>query len=162
MHHSSRLAASLTIACALTLGACGGDDGISTEDYARDLDEICADLRAETERIQRSRPADTTELTRQVDALREATTAGIERMKALERPEGADGETAERYVGELEQAADERLLPALEDLETAITAHDQPGIRAAARRLQRIDEERDLERTDELAEDLGAKRCAGD
>ena len=162
LHRPRRLAASLLIPCVLMLGACGGDDeGISTEDYARQLDEICADLKAETEKVQRSRPADTTELTRQVDALRDATIAGIERMKALERPDGADGETAERYVGELDQAAKARLLPALEDLETAIAAGDQPGIRAAARRLQEIDEENALDRTDELAEDLGANRCAG-
>ena len=161
MHRSSRLAASLLIPCALVLGACGGDDGISTEDYARDLDQICADLKTETQKVQRSRPADTTELTRQVRALRRATTAGIERMKALERPEGGDGETAKRYVGELEQAAEDRLLPALDDLEAAIAAGDQPGIRAAARRLEMIDEENAMERTDELAADLGADLCAG-
>jgi hypothetical protein len=160
MGRTSGLAATLPVVCALVLAGCGGDD-LSTEDYAHDLEEICADLKAETERIQRSRPADTTELTRQVAALRDATTTGIGRMKSLERPEGDDGEKAQRYVSELEEASKEDLLPALEDLEDAIAAGDRPGIRAAARRLQEIDDQSALARTDRLARDLGANRCAG-
>lgn len=161
MPRPTALVSALLIPFALALPACGGSDDVSTEDYARDLDGICMDLKAQTQAIQDSRPADTTELTRQVEALRDATTAGIERMKALERPGGSDGEKAQRYISELERAANDRLLPALDDLESALATGDRPGIRAAARRLEQIDDENALERADELAKDIGANRCAG-
>jgi hypothetical protein len=146
-------AAALLIASALALASCGG---VSKDDYAQDLDEICSDIEDQTERIRNASPDNPAELTGQLDDLRDAITAGIGRMKDLERPDGDDGQKGEEYVNELETTLNGEVVPALDDLQAAVEAKDQRRIQAAATRLQAIDEER----SDQLAEDLGADECA--
>ena len=140
---------------ALLLAACGG---VSKEDYAKDLDEVCVDIEKTTEEIGQAQVSNPSELSAQLDDIRKAIQDGIERMKDLERPDGDDGETAEQYVTKLEQTLNREVLPALDDLEKAVVAKDQGAIRAAATRLQGIDEEE----TDRLAAELGADECAAE
>jgi molecular chaperone GrpE (heat shock protein) len=154
MSRTRTFAAAMLIPSALAVAACGG--GVSKEDYAQDLDEICSDLEEQTEKIGQLEPDNPAELTGQLDDLREAIRQGIDRMKDVERPEGDDGETAEEYVNELETTLNDDFLPALDDLEAAVKAKDQVKARTAAAQLQAIDEER----TEELARDLGADECA--
>ena len=141
------------LSCALALGACGG---VSKEDYAKNLDEVCTDIEKKTEEIGRAEVSNPSELSAQLNDIRAAIQGGIERMKDLERPDGEDGETAEEYVTKLEQTLNQEVLPALDELEQAVLAKDQAKIRAAATRLQGVDEEE----TDRLAQDLGANDCA--
>ena len=148
-----RLAALLL--SALLLAACGG---VSKEDYAADLDEICVDIEKTTEEIGQAEVSNPSELSAQLDDIRKAIQDGIERMKDLERPDGEDGDTAEEYVTKLEETLNKQVLPALDDLEKAVVAKDQEAIRAAATRLQGIDEEQ----TDQLAAELGADKCAAE
>jgi len=150
----ARLSA-LLLALALALAACGGDS-VSKDDYADDLDEVCADIEAKTEEIGQADVSGPGELSAQLDEIRTAIRDGIERMKDIERPDGEDGELAQQYVTELEKALETQVLPALDDLEQAVKAKDQAGIRAAAKRLQAIDEKQ----TDQIAEQLGADGCA--
>jgi hypothetical protein len=147
------VAAVVFLPAALALSACGG---VSREDYAQDLDEICADIEKKTEEIGQTEVSNPNELSAQLDDIRSAIQNGIERMKDIERPDGDDGDTAEEYVSKLEQTLNQQVLPALDDLEQAVLAKDQEKIRAAATRLQGIDEEE----TDRLAEELGADECA--
>jgi bisphosphoglycerate-dependent phosphoglycerate mutase len=149
-----RLAAFLLLS-ALLLAACGG---VSKEDYAADLDEVCVDIEKTTEEIGQAEVSNPSELSAQLDDIRKAIQDGIERMKDLERPDDDDGETAEEYVTKLEQTLNREVLPALDDLEKAVVAKDQGAIRAAATRLQGIDEED----TDRLAAELGADQCAAE
>ena len=139
----------------LLLAACGG---VSKEDYAADLDEICVDIEKTTEEIGQAEVSNPSELSAQLDDIRKAIQDGIERMKDLERPDGEDGDTAEEYVTKLEETLNKEVLPALDDLEKAVAAKDQEAIRAAATRLQGIDEEE----TDRLAAELGADKCAAE
>ena len=155
IRRSRTFAATMLIPTALALASCG-DDGVSKEDYAQDLDEICSDIEDQTERIRQAEPDNPAELTGQLDDLRDAITDGIERMKDLERPDGEDGDTAEEYVNELETTLNGEVVPALDDLEAAVEAKDQVKIQAAATRLQSIDEKQ----TEQLAEELGADECA--
>ena len=150
----SRLAALLLIS-ALALVACGG---VSKEDYAEDLDEVCVAIEEKTEEIGQAEVSNPSELSAQLDDIRTAIEDGIERMKDIERPDGDDGETAEEYVTKLEQTLNQEVLPALDDLEKAVVAKDQDAVRAAATRLQGIDEEE----TDQLAAELGADECAAE
>lgn len=149
------LTAAVLLCCAATLAACGG---VSKEDYAADLDEVCADIEKTTEEIGQAEVDNPSELSAQLDDIRKAIQDGIERMKDIERPDGDDGETAEEYVTKLEQTLNQEVLPALDDLEKAVAAKDQEGVRAAATRLQGIDEEE----TDKLAAELGADECAAE
>ena len=138
---------------ALALAACGG---VSREDYAKDLDDVCTDIEEKTEEIGRSEVDNPGEVSAQLDDIRAAIREGIERMKDLERPDGDDGELATEYVAKLEETLNRQVLPALEDLDQAVGAKDEDKIRAAATRLQEIDEEE----TDRLARELGADECA--
>ncbi len=154
MQRPRTIAAAILLPSALALGACGG--GVSKEDYAQDLDEVCSVIEKRTESIGQGQASNPAELSKQLDELRRTIRDGIERMRDIERPDGEDGEKAQEYVDELEQALDGELLPALEDLEQAVRAKDQTKIRAAAARLESVDEEK----TDQLARDLGADDCA--
>jgi hypothetical protein len=146
--------ATVLLPAALGLAACGG--GVSKEDYAQDLDEVCSDIEEKTEQIGESQVDNPAELSAQLNEIRQAIREGIDRMKDIERPDGEDGDKAEEYVTKLEQTLNEQVLPALDELEAAVKAKDQVKIRAAATRLQAVDEEE----TDQLAEDLGADECA--
>jgi uncharacterized protein (DUF885 family) len=145
----------LLAACAFALVACG-DDGVSKEDYADDLEEVCADIEAKTEEIGQADVSGPTELSAQLDEIRAAIRDGIQRMKDIERPEGEGGEKAQAYIASLEGVLNKEVVPALDDLEQAVREKDQAKIRAAATRLQAIDEHE----TDQLAQDLGADGCA--
>jgi hypothetical protein len=148
----SRTAAFLLLA-ALLLGACGG---VSKDDYAEDLNDVCTDIEEKTQEIGEAEVSNPAELSSQLDDIRTAIRDGIERMKDLEKPDGEDGDTAEEYVTKLEQTLNEEVLPALDDLEEAVLAKNQKQIQAAATRLQGIDEEE----TDQLAAELGADQCS--
>lgn len=143
----------LLLPALLALGACGG---VSREDYAEDLNEICTDIEEQTERIGQAQAGSPEELSTQLGEIRSAIRDGIDRMKDLERPEGDDGERAEEYVNRLETTLEEEVVPALDELEQAVREEDEERIAAAAQRLQGIDEEE----TQELARDLGADECA--
>jgi hypothetical protein len=147
------LMAVVLLPATVALAACGG---VSKEDYAADLDDVCSDIEAKTEKIGESQVDNPAELSAQLNEIREAIREGIDRMKDIERPDGEDGDKAEEYVSKLEGTLNEQVLPALDDLEAAVKAKDQAKIRAAATRLQGVDEEE----TDQLAEDLGADECA--
>ena len=138
---------------ALLLVACGG---VSKEDYAEDLGEVCAEIEAKTEKIGETEVDNPQELSAQLDEIRAAIRDGIARMRDLERPDGEDGKRAAQYIDKLQQTLDGQVVPALDDLEQAVRDRDQKAIRAAASRLQAVDEEE----TDRLAEELGADECA--
>ena len=150
--HIRPLGPILLLVC-LGLAACGG---VSKEDYAEDLNEVCADIEQKTEEIGQAEVSNPSELSAQLDEIRTAIEDGIARMKDIEQPDGEDGETAEEYVTKLEQTLNQEVLPALDELEKAVVAKDQEKVRAAATRLQEIDEEE----TDKLAAELGADACS--
>ena len=149
----SRSLGALALLACLGLAACGG---VSKEDYADDLNEVCTDIEQKTEEIGQADVSNPSELSAQLDDIRAAIEDGIARMRDIERPDGEDGETAEEYITKLEQTLNEEVLPALDDLEQAVVAKDQAKVRAAATRLQGINEEE----TDRLAAELGADECS--
>jgi hypothetical protein len=130
---------------------------VSTEDYARDLDEACSALEQRTRAIGEVQATDPAELSRRLEQLRRAIRAGVARVEDIERPEGADGDRAAEYVRRLDSTFEDEVLPALDDLEAAVRARDRVAIRAAATRVRSID----FDRTERLARDLGAEACAG-
>ncbi len=154
MTRHRRRAALLFVLSGLALAACGG--GVSKEDYAQDLDEVCSDLEEKTEDIGDTQATSAAQVSDRLEAIRTAVRDSIERMKDLERPDGDDGETAEEFVNEFEKTANEQLLPALDELAEAFQAKDRVKMRAAATRLQAID----AEKSEDLARDLGVDECA--
>ena len=143
----------IALALLVPLAACGG---VSKDDYADDLDDVCQDISQKTEEIGQAKVENPAQLSAQLEDIRSAIRSGIDRMKDIERPDGDDGDKAEEYVTKLEQTLNEQLMPALDDLEQAVRAKDRAKIQAAASRLQAVDEDE----TDKLAQDLGADECA--
>ena len=150
------LAATTLLSSALVLGACGG--GVSKEDYAQDLDEVCSDLEEQIEELGQTQATSSAEVADRFDEIRTTIRDAIERMRDLERPDGEDGDKAEDYVNRVESTVNEQFLPALDELEEAVESKDEAKGRAAATRLQAIDDDE----TQKLAEDLGADECAED
>ena len=148
-----RVLIAVPLAAALAFGACGG---VSREEFADRLDEICRDLEDQTEDIAGGVPGTSDEIADRLDELRAAVDRSLDRMRDLERPDGEAGERAEAYVDEVERTVEERIYPALDALEAAIRTDAERDIEAATRRLQAVDE-RESQR---LAEQLGADDCA--
>lgn len=143
----------MLVPSALALGACGG---VSKEDYAQDLDEVCSDLEEQLEELDDTQATSEAEVGERFDELRAAIRDATERMKDLERPDGEDGAKAAEWVDKFETTVNEEFLPALNDLEQAVRSKDEVKGRAAAQRLRAIDDEE----MQQLAEDLGADDCA--
>ena len=151
------LAAATLLSSAFVLGACG-DEGVSKEDYAQNLDEVCTDLEDQIEELGETQATSSAEVANRFDDIRSTIRDAIEKMKDLERPDGEDGDKAEDYVNRVETTVNDEFLPALDELEEAVRSKDEVKGRAAATRLRAIEDDE----TQKLAEDLGADECAED
>ena len=89
-------------------------------------------------------------------ALNETRDAADE-LVSLERPEGADGETATKFVEGFKQEFDEKLAPAIEDLRDAVEQKDREGVEQAASQLQSLENSE----SDKYAREIGADACVG-
>jgi hypothetical protein len=75
----------------------------------------------------------------------------------LERPEGADGETATKFVEGFKQEFEEKLAPAIEDLRDAVEQKDQQAVQDAASKLQSLENTE----SDKYGREIGADACVG-
>jgi hypothetical protein len=144
---------------ALVLPACdGGDDGdgVSREDYAEQVNEVCADVERELTELGIADAETRAEITDLIDNVIAKARAAINRLKALERPSGDAGETADRFVEALERELETELFPALEDLGDAIRSGDREAAASAAERLTRLENAE----SGRFARELGADACA--
>ena len=147
------------ILAGLTLGvaACGGDDGASKADFAKEANAVCSDLEKSLESLSQSNPESADELASTVDKLQKEVDAGITRLEEIEQPSGQAGEDAKAFVDELSKQVDEEILPAFEDMKKAAREEDQQLLGKAVEQLQSVDSEK----TNELAKKAGADGCAG-
>jgi hypothetical protein len=144
----------LAVLASLTLAACGGDDGPTREEFARQADRVCAQARTADDDL--GSPDNARELVTFTDRLIKVTDDVVTKMKAIERPSGDDGEKAEQFVTAFERDVDQKLKPALGDLRTAAQEGDAQGLRRAAERLEKVE----TPESDRLARELGARGCA--
>ena len=140
----------------LALLGCGGEDAPSKEEFANDADRICRDTEKELEEIGQS--ADSPEeladvLDKAIDKTREAA----DDLADLERPEGADGDTAEKFVEGFRSELNNTLAPAIEDLQQAVEDKDPQAVQEAAAQLQQLE----ASKSDRYARGLGASACVG-
>jgi hypothetical protein len=144
---------------ALVMPACGGGDdgdGVSREDYAEQVNEICADVERELTELGIAGAETPAEITALIDDVIAKSRAAVNRLKALDRPSGDSGETADRFVETLERELETEALPALKDLGDAIRTGDREAAAAAAERLTRLENAE----SDRFARELGADACA--
>jgi hypothetical protein len=145
------------VLAALALPACGGgDDGVSREDYADQVDRVCNQAERDLNELDLRGARTSAEVTSLLDDVIVKSRAAVDRLRALERPSGEAGETAQRFVDTLQQEFEEQALPALEDLKRAIRTGDRAAAADAADRLSGLENAR----SDRFARELGADSCA--
>jgi hypothetical protein len=148
----------------LVVPACGGGDdgegvsreGVSREDYAEQVNEVCADVERELRELVIAGPETSAEITELIDDVAAKSRAAVDRLATLERPSGDAREIADRFVETLERELETDALPALEDLSNAIRRGDREAAADAAERLTRLENAE----SDRFARQLGADACA--
>ena len=141
----------------VALAGCGEDDEKPTkEEFARSADAICADLDQQSEELAATDANSPQEFVEFARTARDTARDAVRRVRALDVPEGADGEVARAWQDAVRAQAEEELIPALDRLEQAAEAKDEQALLSAAQQLQDVDSSR----AERLAADLGAKGCA--
>jgi hypothetical protein len=156
---SSLVLAILLLAAASFVAACGGgDDAPSRAEFAKNADAICADVEKDINTLDKVNPETPAELSNLIDQLKSKFNDGVQRLADLDRPDGDDGKTADEFVTALQSEFKGQAIPALDELETAAKEKDRVKLRAAARKLDALEDSR----SEDLARKLGAKKCAED
>jgi hypothetical protein len=153
-----RTAVLLLLLPVLALAACGGDEPSSSEqEFAERANKICNDVERELDQLGGGNPNSARDIARLIDNVIVKSRDAVDRLKALDRPEGAAGETAEQFVTTLDEEIEDRAVPALEDLRDAIREQDRQAAADAGKRLQELEGAE----SDRLASELGATACSG-
>jgi hypothetical protein len=152
-----RLASIALIVLCLGFTACGGgDDAPSTDEFANEAERVCKEAEQDLETL--GQDAESPEaVATAIDKVIDRTQETADQLVDLERPEGEDGETAERFVEGFKQELDDQVVPALEELRDAVEENDVQATQAAAQRLQQLE----ASASDRFARELGATACAG-
>lgn len=151
----TRLASILLCMLAFGLAACGGDDAPSKEDFAEQANEICRDAERALDNVGEDAESPD-EIANAVDQVIDESRNAVDELADLERPDGDDGETAERFVNATRREIEDEGIPALEDLRDAVRSEDQQAAQEAAQRLQEVQ----TDESNKAARELGADACA--
>ena len=152
----------LVLAAALMsigLVACGDDDGGSApskQEFAKNAEKICN----ETEKALEDFGEDVgsaEEAADAIDKVIDRARKAANDLANLDRPEGEAGETATKFAEGFKSEFEDKLVPALEDLKTALKSKDPQKIQEAAGKLQSLE----ASESDRYARQLGINACAG-
>jgi hypothetical protein len=146
--------AAVALLCA-ALGGCGGSSAPSRADWGKDVDRICATLDDSVQALQREAPNSTGELVSFADRLERVIDDGVRKLRGVQRPDGADGGKAQRWLDELQHHDDTVVKPALAALKAAALRKDTAAIQRAVQRIQQADDSR----VKALARAAGARGC---
>jgi hypothetical protein len=161
----TRFAALALVLVSLGLVACGDDDdgggggggdAPSKQEFAKQADKICNETEKEFESIGKSAESPD-EVADAIDKVIDESKSAADDLVALDRPDGADGETATKFVETFKKELNEKLVPALEDVKKALEAKDAQAVQAAAGKLQQLE----ATESDKYAKELGATACSG-
>lgn len=133
-HHARRAAGALLTAAALALGACGGDDGDSTQEFVDASNKVTAEVSALGQDIGTTVTAagEQTDAALQTQFSELATRAGdaVEGLDALEAPDDEVGGTVDALSTALTKGQKD-----LENIATAAGSSDAEGARTATQAL---------------------------
>ena len=148
--------AALAAAGVLALAGCGGDDKPSKDEFAASAERVCADLEKRSDELSQTRPENNAEIVEFARRARSTAQDAVKRVRALEVPEGGDGDKAEQWQDAVQREAEGQLIPALDDLEKAARDGDDQRILEAAQAIQGLE----ATQSDKLAREIGAEGCA--
>ena len=136
-------------------GCGGGDDKPSREEFARDAEKVCAELKKQSLRLD-TKPQDIAGIAKFARDAKATARSAVEKVQALEVPEGADGDKAEAWQDAVTSEAEDALIPALDGLEKAAEANDAQAIVTQVQKVVSLKNTR----SDKLAKEIGAEGCA--
>jgi len=134
---------------------CGGSSAPTRATYGKKVDKLCSTLDDRVSAIQRKAPTTTDELVAFADDLGRVIDDGVRQLSDVKRPDGADGEKADRWIKELTRQKDEAIKPALAELKDAARKKNTAAIQRAVQHIQQVDEKR----VNQLAREAGARSC---
>jgi len=155
----TRLLSLAVLLVSLGLVACGGDDGGSApskQEFANDAERICKDTEKALENFGENvnSPEEAADA---LDKVIERARKAADDLSNLDRPEGETGETATKFAEGFKSELEDKLVPALEDLKSALQSGDPQKIQDAASKLQGLE----ASESDRYARQLGIRACAG-
>ena len=151
----TRLAPILLSLLALTVVSCDGDDAPSQRDFAEQANEICRSAKQALKSV--GEGAQTPEeIVKAIDRVIEESRDTVNDLADLERPEGAAGQRAARFVDATRREIEGEGIAALEELREAVESRDQEAAQQVAERLREID----TGASNEAARKVGANACA--
>jgi hypothetical protein len=145
----------IVAALAMAGAGCGGSSAPTRATYGKKVDKLCSTLDDRVSAIQRKAPTTTDELVAFADDLGRVIDDGVRQLSDVKRPDGADGEKADRWIKELMRQKDEAIKPALAELKDAARKKDTAAIQRAVQHIQQVDEKR----VNQLAREAGARSC---
>lgn len=150
---------------ALALGACGGDEGTSKEDFVAKTDAICRDVKPRYKAVQRRRPTALQGLPDYFQRVQRLVDDAVARMEAVPLPsDKEDRRGAQAYVRAFKGLSEplNEIRQDSADLRAAIAARDRDRVEQIGARLGKATQEiqGSGDRADEIARDYGIKECA--
>jgi hypothetical protein len=134
----------------------GGGDAPTKAEFAKAAERICNETQKEFERIGQGAESPE-EVANVIDQVIEESQSAADELANLERPEGADGETATQFAETFKKELNEKLVPALEDVKEALESKDPQATQEAVSKLQGLE----ATESDQYARELGATSCSG-
>jgi hypothetical protein len=134
----------------------GGGDAPTKQEFAKAADKICNETEKEFESIGQGAESPE-EVANAIDKVIDESRDAADDLVALDRPDGADGETATQFVEKFKEELNSKLIPALEDVKKALEAKDAQAVQEAASKLQGLE----AVESDKFARELGATACSG-
>ena len=139
---------------ALALAGCGGEDGPTLAEFAKQADKVCDDGEKKLEGVER--PQDVEAVPQFADDVKKVAGDVSKQMGDLEKPSGDDGKKAEEFVDSFQADISNQLVPKLDEIKQAAEGGNEKETVAALQEIGEIENDR----TEKLASDIGAKACA--
>ena len=155
-----RLLPILLVLMSFGIAACGDDDdggsAPTKEEFAQDADKICKDAQKEIQKIGQG-ASNPDEVADAIDKVIDKSQEAADDLANLDRPEGADGETAGKFAEGFKNELNDKLVPAFEKLKKALQDKDAQAAQQAAADLQKLESTN----SDKYAREIGATACVG-
>ncbi len=143
---------------ALAFAGCGGEDKPSKAEFVKSADKVCSDLEKQSDKLAQGGVDNVQEIVQFAKDGKSTAQDAVKRIRALEVPEGADGDKAKEWQAAVTAEAENQLIPALDDLQSAAEANDEKALVEAAQNIENLE----ATRSDKLANELGMKECGED
>jgi hypothetical protein len=137
------------VAALVLAAACGGDDGLSREEFVSEADAICQEFDQRVDDVEQPQSPDDVE--RYVDEVRPVIEDGLNELEGLQPPEEFEDQWNQLV------ARNDESLEALDDLRRAAANGDVERLQEISEEASRRDDE-----SDRIAREIGLQECAGE